>query len=247
MAGRSTQASRRRAAAARRRTGRTIPGPFEVATRAIVLLWMGLAHAVGWFVRAVSRRAADARELDPEHRRDGGGLFLLGLALMLAVALWIEAGGPFGEYVRKVARLFLGGTALSLPLILLFGAVKLWRASAEEEDPHRGRGVVGWTALFAGVSGLLHLGGGQHTDVESLMDSGGLLGWLTGGMLARAVSDYVAAALLVMLSLFGLLVVTATPINRIPQRLAQLRDLAFGRDPEQSTVDDEEPVEDEEA
>jgi hypothetical protein len=246
MAGRTTQASRRRAAAARRRTRRSIPGPFDVASRAAVLLWMGLAHSIGWFVRAVSRRAADARELDPEHRRDGGGLVLLGLALVLSVALWFEAGGPFGEYVRKLARLFLGGTALALPLILLFGAVRMWRARVDEENPRRGRGVVGWTALFAGVAGLLHLGGGRHTDVESLMDAGGLLGWLTGGMLARAVSAYVAAPLLVMLSLFGLLVVTATPINRIPQRLAQLRDLALGRDPQQSTVDDEEPDEDEE-
>ena len=40
--------------------------------------------------------------------------------------------------------------------------------------------------------------------------------------------------------MFGLLVVTATPINRIPQRLAELRDLALGRAPDESTVDDDE-------
>src|SRR5690606_8938678 len=35
----------------------------------LVALWLGLAGAVGWLVRAVGRQAATAREIDPEHRR----------------------------------------------------------------------------------------------------------------------------------------------------------------------------------
>ena len=44
-----------------------------------------------------------------------------------------------------------------------------------------------------------------------------------GGLLERAVTAWVAVPLLVLLLLFGLLVVTATPINKIPERLGPAR------------------------
>src|SRR5262249_59439082 len=99
-------------------------------------------------------------------------------------------------------------------------------------DPaHRGRVVVGWSAIFLGAAGLLHLGFHRPSAPAQLEKAGGLLGSGSGGLLATAVSPWVAAPVLVMLTAFGLPAVTATPINRIPRRLAQLRDLAMGRGP----------------
>jgi DNA segregation ATPase FtsK/SpoIIIE, S-DNA-T family len=242
MAGRTSQASRRRGTSPGRRLAARVantPGPLDVLGRLLWLLWMGLAHGVGWLVRAAGRRAADARELDPEHRRDGAGLLVLGTAVFFAAAVWFHSGGPFGSYLAFVLRLFVGELAVTLPVLLLVAAIRLMRAPAEE--PHRGRGVVGWSALFMGVAGLLHLAAGTPDDWLVLGHAGGLLGKVTGGLLADAVTGWVATPVLLLVALFGLLVVTATPINRIPQRLAQLRDMALGRaNPELSTVDDEE-------
>jgi DNA segregation ATPase FtsK/SpoIIIE, S-DNA-T family len=252
MAGRTSSAGR---SAPRRRTGgwfsrrrgrrTTAPtgGPLDVLPRLFVLLWMGLAHGVGWLVRAVGRRAAGARELDPEHRRDGAGLLLLGLALLLAVAVWFQGAGPVGVRVASVTRFFFGAIAAVLPVLLVVAAVRLMRS--REEEPHRGRGMVGWSCLFTGVAGLLHLAAGRPVLPSRTDAAGGLLGRLAGGPLAGAVTDWVAAPLLLMLAVFGLLVVTATPINRVPQRLAQLRDLALGRTVEPSTVEDESAAGDE--
>jgi S-DNA-T family DNA segregation ATPase FtsK/SpoIIIE len=208
-----------------------------VAGRLVILLWMAIAHGVGWVVRTVGRRAADARDLDPEHRRDGAGLLVLALALLLAVAVWFRGGGVFGDYIGFLTRLFVGDISLALPLLLLIAAVRLMRTPGEESPG--GRGVVGWTALFLGAAGLLHLGAGQPTDLESTDRAGGLLGRAAGGLLAAAVTTWVAVPVLLMLSAFGLLVVTATPINRLPQRFAQLRDLALGRITDPSGVDEE--------
>src|SRR5438046_9639543 len=68
VAGRTSSVSRRRG---RRPAARGGAGPLDLLGRALTLLWMCLAHGVGWLVRAVGRRAADARARDPEHRRDG--------------------------------------------------------------------------------------------------------------------------------------------------------------------------------
>jgi DNA segregation ATPase FtsK/SpoIIIE, S-DNA-T family len=241
---RTRSAARRRSAAARRR--RTATGnPISVIGRALAGLWMGLAHGVGWAVRAAGRQAATARDLDPEHRRDGGGLLVLGLAILLGVAVWFSSAGPLGEWVATTARLFFGAIAAALPLLLLVAAIRLMRAPPEEEQ-HRGRAMVGWTALIVSTAALLHLAENPR-DPDEMEYAGGLIGFGLGALLERGVTQWVAVPLLVLLLSFGLLVVTATPINQIPQRLAQLRDFALGRAPLRSEVDDDgEDEEDEE-
>jgi S-DNA-T family DNA segregation ATPase FtsK/SpoIIIE len=233
-------ASTRRGTPVRRSTG---VHPFVLLGRGMVWLWMGLAHALGWAVRGVGRQAATAKELDPEHRRDGAGLLVIGFALLLAVAVWFSAGGPVGVRLAGVTRLFLGAIAAALPLLLFVAGIRLMREPAE--PAHRGRGVVGWTALFVSTAALLHIGQ-DPIDLPQRDHAGGLLGWGVGASLENLITAWVAVPLLVMLFAFGLLVVTATPINRVPERLAHLRDLALGRTTEESDVDEEEPVEAEE-
>ncbi|MGC9666429.1 DNA translocase FtsK 4TM domain-containing protein [Planosporangium sp. 12N6] len=238
--GRTTQAraaARPRRAAARRRGGN--PAGFGLIARAVVGLWMGLAHAFGWVARSIGRQAASARELDPEHRRDGGGLALIGLALVLGVAIWGNSGGPVGQWLSGVTRTLFGSVSLTLPFLLVVGGVRMMRTPAEEEESGRGRVVVGWTAIFLGVAGLFHLGFGQPTAPSQMDKAGGLLGRASGGLIAAAVSPWVAVPLLIMLSLFGILVVTATPVNQIPERLRQMRDLAMGIPPADEMIDED--------
>ncbi|GAA0911980.1 cell division protein FtsK [Virgisporangium aurantiacum] len=209
--------------------------PLALLGRGMIALWMGLAHILGWMVRAVGRQAATAKDLDPEHRRDGVGLAVLGLAVLLAFAVWFNSAGPVGTWLADTVRFFLGAIAATLPVLMLVGAVRLMRKPVEE--PPRGRGVVGWSALIVGVAGLLHLVFKQPVDPLKMEKAGGVLGRFTGGLLAKAVTGWVAAPLLLLLVVFGLLVVTATPINKIPQRFRDLRDLAFGRLPDDEDED----------
>lgn len=180
---------------------------------------MGLAHGMGWAVRAAGRQAASARDLDPEHRRDGGGLLLFGLALLSAVALWFSGAGPVGARLADTIRLFLGAISVVVPVLLMIGAWRLMRQPADPE--HRGRGLVGWGSLLVSTAALLQIGQ-DPTDTVQRDYAGGLVGAGVGGLLERAVTAWVAVPLLVLLLLFGLLVVTATPINKIPERLGLL-------------------------
>ncbi len=202
----------------------------------LVGLWMALAHSIGWLVRVAGRQAATARDLDPEHRRDGAGLLAFAAALLLTVAIWFRSGGVVGTAVNTAGRFLFGSAAIVLPVIFGLGAYRLMRVQTEDSEEHRGRGVVGWTAILIGVSGLINVqmrGSGRHADPRI---EGGMLGRLSGSALAHAVSSLVAVPVLVMLSIFGLLVITATPINRIPHRIRQLKNLFLGRS---ATAEDE--------
>jgi S-DNA-T family DNA segregation ATPase FtsK/SpoIIIE len=259
MAGRTSSASRRRgatttrgAAASRGTTARnrrptrrtTNPSIAALAGRGIRAVWMGVAHSVGWVVRGVGRQAATARDLDPEHRRDGAGLLVLGVAILSGVAVWFSSAGPVGTWLADSMRLFFGAIAAALPLLLLVGAIRLMR---EPGDPaHRGRGLVGWSALILGSAGLLHIG---QSPIDNLQRdyAGGLIGAGIGSLLERAVTQWVAVPLLILLLFFGLLVITATPINKVPERLGVLVASVLGRpvateEGEGEDEEDEEPV-----
>ncbi|RIV40785.1 FtsK/SpoIIIE family DNA translocase [Micromonospora radicis] len=246
MAGRTSQASRRRGASprggannrarqpakktstsARRRAPARGPGPAAYVGRAVGALWMGLAHGVGWAVRAAGRQAASARDLDPEHRRDGAGLFVIGLALLSAAALWFSAAGPVGARLADTVRLFLGAISIVVPVLLGIGA---WRLMRQPGDPeHRGRGLVGWGSMLVATAAMLHIGQ-QPVDPVERDFAGGLVGAGVGSLLERAVTAWVAVPLLILLLVFGLLVVTATPINKIPERLGLLAGAVVGQD-----------------
>lgn len=203
----------------RRRTTAARPGPAVYLGRAVGALWMGVAHGMGWAVRAAGRQAASARDLDPEHRRDGAGLLMFGLALLSAVALWFSGAGPVGARLADSIRLFLGAISVVVPVLLMIGAWRLMRQPAD--SAHRGRGLIGWGSLLVSTAALLQIGQ-DPTDPLQRDFAGGLVGAGVGGLLERAVTAWVAVPLLILLLLFGLLVVTATPINKIPERLGLL-------------------------
>jgi DNA segregation ATPase FtsK/SpoIIIE, S-DNA-T family len=222
MATRTTSRSRARARA-RRRSG---AGPFAPVGRSVAWCWGLLARGAGGAARAFGRQAATAR-LDQAHRRDGAGLATLGLALVVAVGLWWHGGGPLGRLVDRVLHAVFGSAAVVLPVLTAAVAVHLLRQVSRPEQ--RGRVLIGWLALALSVTSLTHLAEHQPVDRPGRARAGGELGALLGGPLARSTTTFVAFALLVLLGVFGLLVVTATPVNTVPSRLRELRDKVLRR------------------
>jgi DNA segregation ATPase FtsK/SpoIIIE, S-DNA-T family len=225
----------------RRRTG----SPLAPVGRALSGSWLLLARGAGGAARAVGRQAATAR-LDPAHRRDGVGLAVVAVAIVTAVGLWSAGGGPVGRVVHDLLRSSFGSLALVLPVLFLAAGVHLLRQLPKPEE--RGRVGIGWAALAVAGTGLFHLGNGRPADATGRKDAGGLLGAWTAGPLQRGVGTALAVLLLALVLFFGLLVVTKTPVNRIPHRIRTARDRLLRRPvpEEQSPEPDEEPAEQEE-
>ncbi|QFG25586.1 DNA translocase FtsK [Actinomadura sp. WMMB 499] len=187
-------------------------------------LWQLAAVTVGSVFRAYGN---GARNLDPEHRRDGLGLALLGSAIVVASVTWFRPDGVVSVALEKVIRGGLGIVAMGVPVLLALLAWRTLRHPDQHEDT--GRVAIGITTLGAGVLGILHLAAGLPApadDMPGVRESGGVLGWLVSAPLDTALSGWVAVPLLLLLSGFGLLVVTATPINKVPERLAELWSVA---------------------
>jgi DNA segregation ATPase FtsK/SpoIIIE, S-DNA-T family len=209
--------------------------------RAIAAAWMLVAGAVGFAARAVGR---SARDLDPHHRRDGLGLLTLGVAIVLAAGLWGRMGNAAGRAIQAVLEGGFGSLAWVAPILV---AMLAWRYLRHpDRNSETARAAIGWTAFLLGVLGLIHIAKGTphpSNGSAAIRGAGGLLGYVVSGPLAAALTPWVAAPLLVLLAAFGVLVITGTPLHRIPERVAEVRELFGHARPADDYDDDEDGLE----
>lgn len=235
-----------RKAAAKKVAPRPAPSPTGGIYRLVRAVWLGVAHAVGAVFRGIGQ---GAKNLDPAHRKDGVALLLLGIALIVAAGTWADLKGPVGDLVEILVTGAFGRLDLLVPILLAVIAVRFIRHPEKPEA--NGRIVIGLSALVIGVLGQVHVACGSPArgdGMQAIRDAGGLIGWAVATPLSYAMGDVLAVPLLVLLTVFGLLVVTATPVNAIPQRLRLLGvRLGIVRDPaedEFAFADDDERYED---
>src|SRR5215467_7680920 len=194
---------------------------------AVAAVWMELAGGVGF----VARHFGDsARELDPAHRRDGAGLAALAAAIIAAATAWWRLGTPAGRGLTAVIRGTFGIGSWALPVLLALLAWRLLRHP--DKNAHPGRMVVGWTAFLVGALGIVHIAlgsPGPSAGTAAMRSSGGLIGFAISAPLQALLTTWAAIPLLALLAAFGVLVITGTPMHRIPERCAELAVLIRGR------------------
>lgn len=225
------KAPAKKAAAKKPAPAPAAPNPTSGVYRLVRALWLGLAHAVGAVFRGIGQ---GAKNLDPAHRKDGLALLLLAVALIVAAGTWADLKGPVGDLVEILVTGAFGRLDLLVPILVAVIAVRFIRHPEKPEA--NGRIVIGLSALVIGVLGQIHIGCGspaRSDGMQAIRDAGGLIGWGAATPLSSTMTDVLAVPLLVLLTVFGLLVVTATPVNAIPQRLRQLGvRLGLVREPE---------------
>jgi S-DNA-T family DNA segregation ATPase FtsK/SpoIIIE len=183
--------------------------------------WNLLAKGVGGIARTVGR----TKELDSAHRRDGLAFALVAVGVIAGAGIWWQAAGPVGHYLEIGARSVVGAAAMALPLTLLVIGIALMRSDPQPEK--RPRLVIGTLLFVLAILGILHIFSDLPADNLGRMYAGGAFGYVSGGLLAKGVTAWVALPLLVLVLGFGVLVFTGTRFRDIPTRLREL-----GMDPE---------------
>ncbi len=179
--------------------------------------WLGTARLLGLAARGIGR---GARDLEPAHQRDGLGLSLVAVAIVLVAATWFGVDGWFVSWLGMVTTALLGALAWITPILLLALAWRFLRHP--DQNSTTGRLVIGVSAILVSIVGLWHLTQGTPTpsDGGAAMDAaGGFFGWLATAPIVSAVGPIVSGAVLVLLLMFGVLVVTNTSLAAVRTQL----------------------------
>ncbi len=204
--------------------------------------WKLLARGVGGAVRTGSARD-DAAPVDgatgqtpqprPTHSRDGLALALFAVAIILAAALYFDAGGPVGSFFSTGVRAVVGWFAVLVPPLAIALGVIIMRRPDNPSAHVRHR--VGSALIVLPFLGLLHIASGRPADFDGRSASGGYLGYVVGGPLTDGFTEWISVPLLVLVAAFGLLLVSGMTVREIIDRLKYY----FGVDMKEQYGDDE--------
>jgi S-DNA-T family DNA segregation ATPase FtsK/SpoIIIE len=199
---------------------------FRTLGRWLRAIWLGVGHLIGGAVRRVGRTAQD---LDPAHRRDGRGLALVALAIVVGAGVWWHLDGPVGDALVSLVVGGLGRIAWAVPVVLLIFA---WRVLRHPDRNSAGSQVrVGTLAVLLAAAGVAHVVAGVPLAADgsaAMRGGGGWLGFFVSSPLVDLLTTWVTMPLLVLLAVYGLLLLTGTPLYAVPARLVALRERLRG-------------------
>ena len=196
--------------------------------RGVAAIWRFIAKTLGSTVRALAR---GARDLDPAHQRDGIAFLILILALLATAGTWFHADNIVSRAVYSFIYGGFGRIGFAAPVVLIYFAFKLFRTP--EDKKAIGRIIVGTIALLLSSTGLSHLlNGSIGTGATAMRDGGGWIGYGVTTPLVAAMTSVLTYPVLAILFIFGLLVVTATPVRDLFARIGITSTWLWSKRPE---------------
>ena len=196
--------------------------------RGVAAIWRFIAKTLGSTVRALAR---GARDLDPAHQRDGIAFLILILALLATAGTWFHADNIVSRAVYSFIYGGFGRIGFAAPVVLIYFAFKLFRTP--EDKKAIGRIIVGTIALLLSSTGLSHLlNGSIGTGATAMRHGGGWIGYAVTTPLVAAMTSVLTYPVLAILFIFGLLVVTATPVSDLFARIGITSTWLWSKRPE---------------
>ena len=203
--------------------------------RGLSAIWKFFARSLGGAVRFLAR---GARDLDPAHQRDGIAFLLLILALTATAGTWFRADNFVGRALYSFVYGAFGRIGFFIPLVLIYFAFRLFRLP--DEKAATGRIIVGPLTIFLSTTGIAHLlNGSTGTGATAMRHGGGWIGYAVSTPLVALMTSLLTYPVLIIILIFGVLVVTATPVSEVFTRIANTSKWLWSKRPERTERDDD--------
>ena len=211
--------------AARRKASSKKSAAANGAARGVGAIWKFIAKTLGSSIRFIFRGAQD---LDPAHQRDGLAFLVFILGLISAAGVWFRLDNIVGHGIYAAVFGLVGRLGLITPIIFIYFAFRLFKAP--DDAKATGRIIVGTFVLLISITGLLHIvNGSSGTGQTAIRHGGGWIGYGISTPLVALVTTILAIPILLILLFFGILVITATPVSKVFERVSTLMHWGSGK------------------
>ena len=139
-----------------------------------------------------------------------GGIALVCLGVVLSLSIYLHVAGPLGRGLDALFAFLFGLGRYVAPIGVVVAGVALMKRATLE---HRIRVTFGIVTLVVAELSIAHVLIAT-SDVSSLRNAGGGVGWMLGAPLDRVTTDWVSVIVLLTLMFCAVLLITGnTPIE----------------------------------
>ncbi|MGI8775528.1 MAG: DNA translocase FtsK [Actinomycetota bacterium] len=143
------------------------------------------------------------------------GLVVVFIGVITGLGVYTGGGGPVGNFLDFLGRLFVGTLALILPVTFVAAGLMIVVPRARAQVARIMAGVVVSTIAIAGLIHLVRGNKPLNAPLEKLQDIGGIF----GALIAKPISDLIGVwptwLLLLLVLGVGLMIVTRTPVSTV--------------------------------
>ena len=207
------------------------PSTLPLPVRAVRSGYLAIARMIGGMVRGIG---VQRWEVEPEQRRDGYALFLMLIAVLVAVVEWWQSSGPVLGAVHTVVAGTFGISSMVIPLLAAGWSLRMFRRP--DQVRANTRISIGIAVLLTAISAIASVSArlpAPADGIDALARGGGVLGYLAAAPLEALLPPLAVVIIHSALIAFGILVLTATPVESIPSRLRGVYDVMVGRSEEE--------------
>jgi DNA segregation ATPase FtsK/SpoIIIE, S-DNA-T family len=160
-----------------------------------------------------NRANAEMRDAVAGREHEFLGLGLIGGAVILGLAMYVDLAGPLGRGIETVFGWLAGLGRFAVPFVLLAAGVAIVRRGRTASPI---RLAVGWTVVACSALGLLQVvrGPDEFTKtIDEIEPAGGWIGLLLGQPLEASLGPVGATVVLLIVLLGGALLITQTSMR----------------------------------
>ncbi|MGV9182244.1 DNA translocase FtsK 4TM domain-containing protein [Arcanobacterium canis] len=162
-------------------------------------------------------KGKDTSLLTPDTREhhDGLAIFLIAVAIVVALREWFGLSGLLGSVIHHVTASPVGLLSVFAPFLVFVTAIRLLKRS--EPGTHRNF-VVGLSIFVVALTGIVHIYCASPDPTKSFAaveGAGGVIGWIAGSGLSALVSVWGAVPLLILLAFYAVLVVVNKSVRDV--------------------------------
>lgn len=167
--------------------------------------------------RKTSRaRTRKSEELSPAQRavrRNGIGLVLIALAVIVALREWFHMSGLAGGVIHHGAAGTVGAYSLLIPVVLVWLALPLFTGKAWTVA--RGNIYIGCAGFALAVLGITHIAAAAPSpsaSLEAVEAAGGVIGWFVGRPFELLLGRVGAIIVIGLAGVYALLIMANTSV-----------------------------------
>ncbi len=163
------------------------------------------------------RAEAELREAVGGREHEFLGLGLLGGAVLLGLAVYLDLAGPLGRGIETLAGWLVGLGRYAVPVMLVAIGVSLLRKGRSSGPIQL---AIGWSAISLSVLGILQVVRGPDDlgeAADDVVEAGGWIGVAVGAPLEALLAPGGAVVLLVAILIGGAMLITRTSLKTLAQ------------------------------
>ena len=145
-----------------------------------------------------------------------GGIALVCLGVVLALSIHLHVAGPLGRGLDAMFAFFFGLGRFIAPIGFIGAGIALMKRAALE---HRIRVTFGIVTLIVAELSIAHVLIAT-SDISSLRNAGGAVGWLLGAPLRRMTTDVVSVLILLTVMFCAVLLITGNNPVELYRRIS---------------------------